>query len=54
MLSQKVVYRHCGGERLKQSFNKSGMIFLDDLDASDSYRDARTTCEAPSFFIFDE
>jgi len=51
MFSQKVVYRYCEGERLKQSFNKSGMIFLD--DASDSYRDATTTCEAPSLFIFD-
>jgi len=39
MLSQKVVYRHCEEERLKQSFNKSAMIFLDGLDASDSYRE---------------
>jgi len=53
MFSQKVVYRYCEGERLKQSFNKLGMI-LDDLDASDSYRDAMTTCKAASFFIFDE
>jgi hypothetical protein len=52
MLSQKVVYRHCGGERLKQSFNKPGMVFLDDV--SDSCRDATTTCEAASFFIFNE
>jgi len=54
MFSKKVVYRHCEGQRLKQSFNKLGMIFLDGLDASDSYRDAMTTCKAASFFIFDE